>query len=222
MFKIAKPIKQKTNNNGWSSNYYGPSPKVEEEEDKPSDDDATFKVRVDPFELTDIKMAWETALECEVPEVINKAVAFLVNCYLSIDDDLEDRRNEIMQSLNNRCFELIAASQDDPARIKRLVRILEGVIQISEKKGTGDVQPHNAILKGEMLDRIIIRYMVKNKNWGARMQLDRSIVVKLFSSATVWEFKKEVSQMLGLAPKYLKLALPNKELLKDSQHGMTL
>ena len=47
--------------------------------------------------------------------------------------------------------------------IKRLVRILETVIKISEKKGTGGVQPHNAILQGEMLDRIIIRYMVKNK-----------------------------------------------------------
>ena len=73
-----------------------------------------------------------------------------------------------------------------------------------------------------MLDRIIIRYMVKNKNWGARMQVDRTIVVKLFSSATVWEFKKEVSQMLGLAPKYMKITLPSKELLRDSQHGMTL
>ena len=138
MFKIAAPVKQKPNNT-WSTNYYGASTKNDEDDDKPSEDDATFKVRVDPSELTDIKMAWETALQCEIPEVNNKAVAFLVNCYLSVDEVLEDRRNEIMQSLNNRCFELIAESQENPARIKRLVRILEGVIQISEKKGTGDV-----------------------------------------------------------------------------------
>jgi len=41
--------------------------------------------------------------------------------------------------------------------------ILESTIKISEKKGTGGVQPHNAILKGELLDHIVIKYMVKNK-----------------------------------------------------------
>ena len=66
-----------------------------------------------------------------------------------------------MQSLISRCFEIITASQDSPDKIKRIIRILESVIQISEKKGTGGVQPHNAILRGELLDRIIIRYMVK-------------------------------------------------------------
>lgn len=101
--------------------------------------------------------------------------------------------------------------------------ILQSIIQISERKGTGGVQPHNAILKGEMLDRVIIRYMVKNKTsyWGG-LKLDKSIVVKLYTSATVWEFKTEVSKMLGLSPKYIKLTLTNKEVIKDSQHGMTL
>lgn len=28
--------------------------------------------------------------------------------------------------------------------------------------------------------------------------------------------------MLGLAPKYIKLTLPNKAVLRDNQHGMTL
>ena len=64
--------------------------------------------------------------------------------------------------------------------IKRIARILGTVIQISEKKGTGGVQPHNAILKGEVLDRIIVRYMVKNKaSYYGGLKLDRAVVVKL-------------------------------------------
>lgn len=154
---------------------------------------------------------------------MKKAVAFLVNCYLSVSSTLEERRNEILQSLNSRCFELISQSRENPQLIKRIVTILQCVIKISEKKGTGGVQPHNAILKGEMLDRIIIRYMVKNtQNYWGGLKLDRSVVVKLYTSATVWEFKKEVSQILGLSPKYIKLTLPNKELIRDNQHGMTL
>ena len=74
-----------------------------------------------------------------------------------------------------------------------------------------------------MLDRIIVRYMIKNPTsyWGGK-KLDRSIVIKLYTSATVWEFKKEVARILGLSPKYTKLKLPNKELIRDNQHGMTL
>lgn len=74
-----------------------------------------------------------------------------------------------------------------------------------------------------MLDRIIIRYMVKNKqSYYGTLKLDKSIVVKIYTSATVWDFKKEVSAMLGLSPKYIKLTLPNKDVITDSQHGMTL
>jgi len=61
--------------------------------------------------------------------------------------------------------------------------------------------------------------MVKNKqSYYGTLKLDRSIVVKLYTSATVWDFKKEVSQMLGLSPKYIKLTLPgpDKEVIRDS------
>lgn len=85
------------------------------------------------------------------------------------------------------------------------------------------MQPHAAILKGELLDRIVIKYMVKNKNWlSSSKKVDRTVVVKLFTSATVWEFKSEVSKMIGLSPKYIKLKLPNNVTLSNSMHGMTL
>ena len=168
-------------------------------------------------------MLWEIALQSEVEDVTNKSLYLLVNCYISVNDNLADRRSEILQSLNTKCFALLAQAQTDPASIKRIIRVLEYAIYVSEKKGTGGVQPHNAILKGEMLDRVIIRYMVKNKQnyWGG-LKLERSIVVKLYTSATVWDFKKEVSAILGLAPKYIKLTLPSKGVLRDNMHGRTL
>ena len=127
------------------------------------DDDPTFKITVEPSQLTKIDMMWEIALDCEDEAVISKSICTLVNCYLSVHQDLEDQRKTFLQTINARCFELIAENQAQPHLIKRLVRVLQTVINISEKKGTGSVQPHAALLKGEMLDRIIIRYMVKNK-----------------------------------------------------------
>ena len=65
--------------------------------------------------------------------------------------------------------------------------------------------------------------MVKNKQtYYGGLKLDRSLVFRVLTSATVWEFKKEVASQLGLSTKYIKLTLPNKDVIQDSQHGQTL
>ena len=88
------------------------------------------------------------------------------------------------------------------------------IIEISEKKGTGDVQPHNANLRGEILDRIIIRNNSSYKG--------ENLIVRVYTSATVWEFKKEVSLLIGLSPKYVQFELPNGKKITDKQNGMVL
>ena len=65
-----------------------------------------------------------------------------------------------------------------------------------------------------MLDRIIIRN-------NTSMRSD-NIVVKAFTSATVWEFKKEVSLLVNLSPRYAQFELPNGKKLTDKQNGMVL
>ena len=86
------------------------------------------------------------------------------------------------------------------------------------------MQPHNAILKGELLDRVIVRYMVKSKvgYCSTAYKTERSIIIKLYTSATVWELKREVSKMLGLSPKYMKLKLDDGSILRENMHGRTL
>lgn len=108
LLKIVPPQKIKVVNS-WSSGYFGSKKKDEEQE--PQDDDPTFKITVEPSQLTKLDMIWAIALESQQPDVIGKSIAFLVNCYMSVSDDLENQRVSFMQSLNARCFELIAASQ---------------------------------------------------------------------------------------------------------------
>ena len=42
----------------------------------------------------------------------------------------------------------------DEYTLNRVIEIIKNVIFEAEKKGTGDVQPHNAVLKGELLEKI--------------------------------------------------------------------
>ena len=51
----------------------------------------------------------------------------------------------------------ILKESNDSGTIKRVIEIIKNVIYEAEKKGTGDVKPHNALLKGELLERIHIK-----------------------------------------------------------------
>jgi hypothetical protein len=77
------------------------------------------------------------------------------------------------------------------------------------------VKPHNALLKGELLENITIKNKASTKG--------KSLLLKIYSNATVWEFKKEVSRLLDLAPKYLKLEIGvGNRVVKETEHGKTL
>lgn len=47
-------------------------------------------------------------------------------------------------------------------------------------------------------------------------------MMSIYSNATLWEFKKEVSKQLDLAPKYLKLEKGSGRVLRDIENGKTL
>lgn len=108
---------------------------------------------------------------------------------------------------------LIRTTKDEFV-IKRVIEILKNVIYEAEKKGTGDVKPHNALLKGELLDKIIIKNKASPKRG--------NIVMSIYSNTTIWEFKKEVAKQLELAPKYLKLERQDGKAIKDIENGKTL
>lgn len=95
-----------------------------------------------------------------------------------------------------------------------MILILRLVIQESERKGTGGVQPHSAILKGESLDRIIIKNSTKIHS--------PNLIVKVLSSATAWEFVDKVSRMVGLAPQFVELTLKSGKEITEFDYGKTL
>lgn len=82
-------------------------------------------------------------------------------------------------------MKLISDSNDEHT-VKRVIDIVKNIIYESEKKGTGDVKPHNALLKGELLERIAIKNKASPKT--------SNILMSIYSNTTFWEFKKEVAK----------------------------
>jgi len=52
-------------------------------------------------------------------------------------------------------MEILSGSENEYL-IRRVLVIIKNIIYEAEKKGTGDVQPHKAVLKGEPIDRVIV------------------------------------------------------------------
>ena len=44
--------------------------------------------------------------------------------------------------------------------------VLKTLINESEKKGTAGVRPHTSILKGELIDRVLVKFLSFKNNWG--------------------------------------------------------
>lgn len=61
------------------------------------------------------------------------------------------------------------------------------MIKISEKDGLS-VKPHNALLQGDMLESIMIKYQVPDVQDYTRKIDDRKILIDTRTTTTVWEF----------------------------------
>jgi hypothetical protein len=95
-----------------------------------------------------------------------------------------------------------------------VLEIIKNIIYEAERKGTGGVQPHNAVLKGELLENVTIKNKASTKKG--------NLVMSVYSNTTVWEFRKEVAHQFDLAPKYLKLEKADGTEIKDLDNGKTL
>lgn len=84
-----------------------------------------------------------------------------------------------------------------------------------------NIKPHRSILKGELLERIIVRFMVQPYYWISE-RVERTFVFKLYTSCTVWELKNKISKALGLAPRYIEFEFPGKKILADKENGLDM
>jgi hypothetical protein len=116
---------------------------------------------------------------------------------------------------------LILRSEEgkDPRQSVRVIEILKNLVHETEVKGMGDVLPHGALLRGELLDPMIV------KTWANAPGGD--LILQVHSNSTLWELKKAVASVLDLPPRFLQLAVGkgtwvSLSELKDIDNGKTM
>ena len=124
----------------------------------------------------------------------------------------------MLKALIDKCMSILESEDGkDPRLSKRVIEILKNLVHETEVKGTGDVVPHGALLRGESLDPLFVRNRATLKGG--------ELLVQVHSNTTLWDLKREVSQVLDLAPKYLQLSLSSGASLselRDIDNGKTM
>lgn len=138
----------------------------------------------------------------------------MIKVYYCVDTDLESQRVPIQDDFIKRCMDLLESERGNEHMLNRVLQIIKSIIIEAEKKGTSDVRPHSSLLRGELLEKMV----VKNRASPNITQLN----IAMYSNTTFWELKRQVAEKVGLAPRYLKLLKSNSKPIKDTEHGKTL
>jgi len=164
------------------------------------DSTPSFKLQRLPTELKEVDMLWTLVLECERPEVASRVIDFLIKAHLSLSEELTSSRLSVLHVLIDRCMGILKSEQGkEPSVSVRVIAILTNLVHETEVKGTCDVLPHGALLRGEPLGHLT----VKNR----ATPIGGDLVVQVYSNTALWDLKREVAKALDLGPRYLQLSL---------------
>jgi hypothetical protein len=104
-----------------------------------------YRITRNPELLEGIDCMWKTVLEAENMLVNLSAVELITDIYENIDPilDLKSIRTSFIEK-----FLGFVSSCTSPLQRSHAIQLLKTFVEESEKKGTGGVQSHSAMLKG--------------------------------------------------------------------------
>ena len=81
-------------------------------------------------------------------------------------------RSESCNEFIQKIFQKLGEEGIDNRMVKRLILILTWLIKISEKEGL-NIQPHSALIRGELLQRVEVNFYVDDAQDYTKKILDR-------------------------------------------------
>jgi hypothetical protein len=69
-------------------------------------------VKVNPPELTEMDLLWRLVLETGNPDVVSKVVTFFISLHTSLEDDIADKKTEILNNLIKEIMERLKTNKE--------------------------------------------------------------------------------------------------------------
>ncbi len=179
-----------------------------------------IRVKVHPEKLIGIGMFWRIVEEAKELDVITKSRDMLNKLYTSLAPEMEPNapaiRKDFIEGYLTKLAGLIESKEEDRnERLGRMIRLMRDMIDQSEKKGTGGLKSHSALLKGE-----IITLEIKN-NLTFSQHVPKKLDIEVYNNTTIWDLKAELGKFIESSADCMKFLIGRKEL-KDMDNGKTI
>jgi len=187
---------------------------------KDDDNMPELRTKVHPQKLHGSEIFWKIVQEVVSKDVIEKARDFLNKLYTMLSGELEGKASEIRGSFIETYLEKLSALTkeshgNETPMITKMINLMMDMIDESERKGTGNIKSHSALLKGPMLSFNVINNATTSKNVPKKMDIEA------YSNTTIWQLKKELGKYIESSPECIKISIGTKEL-KDTDNGKTI
>ena len=194
--------------------------------DDGDNEEIEFRVKTLPTQIVGSGVLWQIVLEAKNEAVASKAIELVNKLYTKLADELEDRIAEISSNFVETAIEklkifherMVNEKENRAGEIVKILRLIEEMLDDSERKGNGGITPLWGLGKGLPL-------LLKIQNFATdsimNSQIPDKFELNVHSRITLWQLKVLVSKKLMIAPELLKLVVPGSET-KDRDNGKML
>lgn len=170
-----------------------------------SGNDPDFKVKVPPAKLRGVAVLWKIVLESTHEEVASRAIELLNKLYTKLGEGLEEQVAEIsgdfVQTAVDKLklfHELVVSTKQSRSReIVKLLRLIEQMLDDSERKGNGGITPLWGLPKGCPLHLDVVNHAVEGM---ASQGVPERFDLEVHSRVTVWQLKMLIANRIRTVP----------------------
>ncbi len=173
-------------------------------------EDGDFKVLALPTKLSGVSVLWKIMLEARNETVSMKAIELLNKLYTKLGEKLEPSVAEISGQFIETAIEKLRIFYDRMTRdgenrgreIVKLLKLIDEMLDESERKGNAGIIPLQALLKGAPARVTFLNHATFDpvSNPGC---LDR-VDIQLHSHVTLWQTKLLISEAFRILPEMVR------------------
>ena len=192
------------------SPYYNNAP------DPPAAKEFEYLVLVLPRELEGMELLRQLILGARTQRTMEEAMEFLCELYDNLAQEMQGNLAEIRREFIDFCKAEISAMVNRAQAITLLKRFLEE----SEKRGTGGLKSHSAMLRGDLYTLTIINQVSYQTN---SPHIPKKFDFKVYGNTSVWELRCMVGKAVKLYWDQVRLTRTlSRPEIKDNENGKTI
>ena len=172
-----------------------------------------FVVTVSPGKLLGVDALWKIVLEARSEDVTLKAIELLNELYTKLAEELEDSIAEIsgqfvasaVEKLKVFQTQIVKEGQNRGREIVKLLKLIEQMLDESERKGNFCITPFHALNRGTQVNVTILNYAIDTVTHSIYPE---KITLSAHSKVTFYQLKTLIAATLNLHPESVSLLLP--------------